>query len=179
MDAVQQAATQHGENGIVLWFALVRQRHQIPDDQLTMGVDLVPPVRSVRDLRIYFDTDARRTDCVQLLCGSACEKSEMLKVSICSINKSVSACLNSSTRVRYDQCCKTQFSKLVYATADLVDQARPLACIVLSRGLETGCTHFSLHLLVLKWTSHGSNICRSTSWSTSCSPALLRNAEQR
>ena len=41
----------------VLWCASARRQHQFPDDPLTVGTDLVPPVRSVRDLGIYLDSD--------------------------------------------------------------------------------------------------------------------------
>ena len=41
----------------VLWFSSVRRQHQIPDDLLMVGLDLVPPVRSVRDLGIFLDSD--------------------------------------------------------------------------------------------------------------------------
>ena len=41
----------------VLWCASARRQHQIPDDPLSVGSDLVPPARSVRDLGIYLDSD--------------------------------------------------------------------------------------------------------------------------
>jgi hypothetical protein len=41
----------------VSWFASTRRQHQIPDDPLSVGLDLVQPVRSVRDLGIYLDSD--------------------------------------------------------------------------------------------------------------------------
>ena len=41
----------------VSWFASARRQHQIPDDPLMLGSDLVQPVRSVRDLGIYLDSD--------------------------------------------------------------------------------------------------------------------------
>jgi len=83
LDAVEQAAAQHGGNGSsVLWFATVRRQHQISDDLLTVGLDLVTPVRSVRDLRIYLDSDlSMRTDCVQLFCSSTTDRSISRSVS--------------------------------------------------------------------------------------------------
>jgi len=56
MDAVQPAAAQHGTDG-VLWCASSRLQHQIPDEPLRVGPDLVQPVRSVRNLGIHLDSD--------------------------------------------------------------------------------------------------------------------------
>jgi len=49
--------------------------------------DLVPPIRSVRDLGIYLDSglidaDVLQTDCVQLFCGSATDQSFSRSVSL-------------------------------------------------------------------------------------------------
>ena len=41
----------------VLWCASARRQHQIPDDSTMVGLDVVQPVRSVRDLGIYLDSD--------------------------------------------------------------------------------------------------------------------------
>ena len=41
----------------VLWCTSARRQNQIPDDSLVVGSDFVPPVRSVRDLGIYLDSD--------------------------------------------------------------------------------------------------------------------------
>jgi len=41
----------------VLWCASSRRQHQIPDDPLRVGSDLVQPVRSVRNLGIHLDSD--------------------------------------------------------------------------------------------------------------------------
>jgi hypothetical protein len=41
----------------VLWCSSARRQHQIPTDPLMVGSDAVQPVRSVRDLGIYIDSD--------------------------------------------------------------------------------------------------------------------------
>ena len=41
----------------VLWCSSARRQHQIPDVPFTIGSDAVKPVRSVRDLGIYIDSD--------------------------------------------------------------------------------------------------------------------------
>jgi hypothetical protein len=41
----------------VLWCASARRQHQIPNDPLMVGLDLVPTVQFVRDLGIYLDSD--------------------------------------------------------------------------------------------------------------------------
>jgi hypothetical protein len=72
VDAVEQAAAQHCKNEI-LWLGSVRRQHQIPDDLLPVGLNLVVPVR---DLGIHLDSDlsmrthVRHSDCVQLFRGS-------------------------------------------------------------------------------------------------------------
>ena len=42
----------------VLWLAPSRRQHQIPDDPVRVGEEMVSPVTSVRDLGIYLDSDA-------------------------------------------------------------------------------------------------------------------------
>jgi len=72
MDAVKQAAAQHGS-------IVVRRQHHIRHDLLTVGLNFVPPVRSVRDLGISLIRTYRcgrtHTDCAQLFCGSATDRS--------------------------------------------------------------------------------------------------------
>jgi len=41
----------------VLWCSSARRQHQIPDEPLMVGPDAVAPVRSVRDLGVYIDSD--------------------------------------------------------------------------------------------------------------------------
>ena len=41
----------------VLWCSSARRQHQIPDVPLIVGADAVTPVRSVRNLGIYMDSD--------------------------------------------------------------------------------------------------------------------------
>lgn len=41
----------------VMWCASARRQHQVPDSPLMVGSLVVPPVRSVRDLGIYLDSD--------------------------------------------------------------------------------------------------------------------------
>jgi len=57
--------------------------------------------------------------------------SDSLEVSTASTSPSPPVTM--AQRVWDDQCCKTQFGKLVRATSDLVDQARLLHSIVFSR----------------------------------------------
>ena len=40
-----------------LWCTSPRRQHQLPTNPLTIGSDVVPPARSVRDLGIYVDSD--------------------------------------------------------------------------------------------------------------------------
>jgi len=57
----------------VIWCSSTRRQHQIPQSPLVVGSDAVVPVRVVRDLRIYLDSDLMmRThvaDCFELFCG--------------------------------------------------------------------------------------------------------------
>jgi len=41
----------------VIWFASARRQHQLPLDPLVVGSDAVTPVKSVRDLGIFLDSD--------------------------------------------------------------------------------------------------------------------------
>jgi hypothetical protein len=41
----------------VIWFATNRRQHQLPTSGLRVGNDVILPVRSVRDLGIYLDSD--------------------------------------------------------------------------------------------------------------------------
>ena len=42
----------------VLWCASSRRQHQIPPDPVRIGDNVVLPVTTVRNLGIYFDSDA-------------------------------------------------------------------------------------------------------------------------
>jgi hypothetical protein len=54
----------------VIWFASARRQHQLPVEPLVVGADAVTPVRSVRDLGIFLDSDlSMRTHITRAVAG--------------------------------------------------------------------------------------------------------------
>jgi len=54
----------------ILWCATSRRQHQIPTTAVRVGADIVAPTTSVRDLRIYIDSDlSMRTQVTRTFAG--------------------------------------------------------------------------------------------------------------
>ena len=74
----------------VLWCASIRRQHQIPQPGLRVGIDVIVPPDSVRDLGLYLDCDVGMRTClkggVQLFRGVAATPQHLFigyEVSLC------------------------------------------------------------------------------------------------
>jgi len=94
----------------VLWCATSRRQHQIPQDPVRVGEDLITPAASVRDLGIYLDSNTSMRS---------------------HVSKTVSNCFAALRRIRSIRCCVPRqavlflvvslvLSQLDYGSATLV-----------------------------------------------------------
>ena len=147
VDAVEQAAAQHCKNEI-LWLGSVRRQHQIPDDLLPVGLDLVLPVRSVRDLNELVQITVLHLDLYLSICTQVTRtvsRCFTLLRQIRSISRSVSRSVLQSLIM------SLVFSRLDYGSATraglparlldrLQSELNAAACLVWSTGLGSMTT---------------------------------------
>ena len=91
-----------------LWCASARRQHQIPVTPLTVSLDTVMPVRSVRDLGIYLDSDlSMRTHVLRTAAGCFAILRQLYSIRRCVSKRVLQSLVVSLVLTRLDYGCAT------------------------------------------------------------------------
>jgi len=148
LDAITQAPAQHAKTEVI-WLTTGRRMHQLPQQPLRVGSDLITPVRVVRDLGVYIDDDASMRSNVMRttsLCFAVLRQLRSIRRSIPrTVFKSLVSCL---VLPALDYCNSVLAGSPLHLVRRLQSVMNAAARLVFS---SSKCDHITPHLRQLHW----------------------------